>query len=170
MTQWQAITHALHRHGGGPLPRSAFDSEGEHEAAASTGLARAKVLGLVTVSRKGVVSAWALTERGRDWCEGRCILEAGEWRRVVETAEERQKRIARLVADAEDAAQACARLTKRQREVLVLSAKGFTCQEIADRLGIHYGSAGAHSTRMLAALGCTRSIEAAVIAAKAGIV
>ena len=170
MTAWETITRALHRAGGGPLPRSAFDSGFEAEAASSAGLTRAKVLGLVAPERTGAVAVWTLTELGRDWCAGRYIREGSKFRRVAETAEERQRRIHRLVADADEAAQACAKLTTRQREVLVLSAKGFSCREIADRLGINYGSAGAHTTRMLAALGCTRSIEAAVIAAKAGIV
>lgn len=170
MTHWETITRALHLAGGGPLPRSAFDSEIESDEAARAGLKRAKEHGLVTslgVHRK---ATWTLTQLGIDWCQGRIKVVSHSRLRLVETEPERQKRIARLVADSTEAFEACACLTTRQREILVLIAKGFTWQETAARLGITAGSLSQQKERICRHLGCDKTIEAAVIATKAGIV
>ena len=174
MAHWETITHALHRAGGGPLRRVEFDGEFESDTAAIAGIRRALVHGLVAVqivkSHGGRnVSTWTLTPRGRDWCMGRVALVRRSWVRVVEADEVRQKRIARLVADSTEAFEACTRLTPRQREILVLMTKGFTWQETATRLGITTGALSEQKSRICRHLGCTRTIEAAVIAAKAGI-
>ena len=174
MAHWETITHALHRAGGGPLRRSEFDFEFECEFAAISGIRRAHVLGLVAVQIVKIqggrnVSTWTLTQRGLDWCMGRVALVSRSWLRAVETDDDRQTRISRLVADSTEAFSACARLTTRQREILVLLAKGFTRAEIAKRLAIQPGSVTTRSVRLCATIGCTRTAEAIVLAAKAGI-
>ena len=169
MAHWETITHALHRAGGGPLPRSAFDADIECDESVKSGLKRAKEHGLVTSFGAYGKATWTLTQLGLDWCMGRVALVSRSWLRVEETDEARQKRIARLVADSAEAFETCARLTPRKREVLVLIAKGFTRCEMAVRLGIEPCSVTTRIVSLYKAIGCNRSEEAAVIAAKAGI-
>ena len=169
MTNWETITHALHRAGGGPLRRAEFDCEIESDEAVRSALKRAKEHGLVTSLGAYSKATWTLTQLGLDWCMGRLHLVGRSWLRVVETDEARQKRIARLVADSAEAFETCTRLTPRKREVLVLIAKGFTRREIAVRLGIEPCSVTTRIVSLYKAIGCNRSEEAAVIAAKAGI-
>lgn len=74
---------------------------------------------------------------------------------------------AQIVADA---VAACGRLSPREREVLTLSAKGLTTNEIADLLGIGDATVKARRKMIHRKLDVQTVIEAAVIAAKAGIV
>jgi DNA-binding NarL/FixJ family response regulator len=170
MTHWQTITRALHAKGGGPLRRVQFDHELATDGLASTAIGRARELGLVVATGRYGASTWSLTDLGREWCEGRALIVDSAWRAIAESETEKAQRIARLVSDSDEAWKACAKLTKRQRHVLILIAKGFTGREVAAQVGIHYRSLGRHVTNVFNAIGCDRSIEAAVIAAKAGIV
>lgn len=169
MAHWETITLALHRAGGGPLRRAEFDGEFELDSAAIAGIRRAHVHGLVAVHGGRRRGTWTITQRGIDWCMGRVSLVSRSWLRAVETDDERQKRIDRLVAASTEAFAACTRLTTRQREILILMAKGFTRGEIAKLLGIKPGSVATRTVRICQAIGCTRNIEAVGIAAKAGI-
>ena len=169
MAHWETITHALHRAGGGPLRRVEFDGEFESDTAAIAGIRRALVLGLVAVHGCRWRGTWTITQRGIDWCMGRVALVSRSWRRAVETDDERQKRIDRLVAASHEAYEACTRLTTRQKEILILMAKGFTRGEIAKLLGIKPGSVATRTARICQAIGCARNIEAVGIATKAGI-
>lgn len=169
MTNWETITHALHRAGGGPLRRAEFDFEIESVEAVRSALKRAKQHGLVTSIGAYKLSTWTLTQLGLDWCMGRVALVSRSWLRVAETDHDRQKRIARLVADSGPAFETCARLTPRQREVLVLIAKGFPRCEIAVLLGIKPCSVTTRIVSLYKSIGCNRSEEASVIAAKAGL-
>ena len=166
---WDTITRGLHKHGGGPLPRLAFDEDCLTNSAARKGITRARNLGLVGLHGVRSHARWYLTPFGRDWCAGLVKVEVAA-PKPAEPVEDAQRRIDRLVADSHEAAEACAKLTKRQREVLVLLAKGFTYQEIANMLSIRRSAVDAHASRLLRVIGCVRSIEAAVLAAKAGLV
>ena len=64
----------------------------------------------------------------------------------------------------------CARLTAREREVLVLACKGLTHAEIAQALGKGKSTIEAHVSNLLAKLDGVRLVEAAVIATRAGLV
>ena len=69
---------------------------------------------------------------------------------------------------AQDAADRCARLTPRQREVLTLLCKGMRQQPIADLLGISRDVVHEHHKKALVALDVATGAEAAVLATKAG--
>lgn len=71
---------------------------------------------------------------------------------------------------AQDAADRCARLRPRQREVLVLMCKSLDQNEIAAALGISVNTAREHKAAMYRALEVHSAIEAAILAAKAGLV
>ena len=71
---------------------------------------------------------------------------------------------------AQDAAERCARLTPRQREVLTLLCQGMRQQPIADLLGISVDVVHEHHKKLYATLDVRTGAEAAVLAAKAGIV
>lgn len=60
-------------------------------------------------------------------------------------------------------------LTPREREALVLVAKGFTTRQVAEILRIAEATAADHLQRTIHKLHMTR-IEAAVLASKAGLV
>lgn len=69
-----------------------------------------------------------------------------------------------------DARYLCSTLTPRQRDVLVLTCKGLTTDEIADLLGITYHTVGTHRETVLSKFDVRNTVEAAVIATKAGLV
>ena len=75
MSSWRIITKALYAAGGGPVHTSAFDPPHMSYETFWCGVDRARNLGMIenTVSGWGVASRgrWALTQTGRDWCEGR---------------------------------------------------------------------------------------------------
>ncbi len=60
-------------------------------------------------------------------------------------------------------------MSEREREVLVLVAQGFTNREIADKLVISENTARNHVSRILEKLGLSRRSEAAVFAARHGL-
>lgn len=176
MAHWETITRALHSKGGGPLQRGEFDFDVEIESDESVrvGLRRAQEHGLVAAHGAYGAVTWTLTQRGWDWCDGLVVIAVKSWRRRPwqpngETESERQARLNRLSASSADAFAACSRLTNYQIETLRLIAKGFTHDEISKIAGVKHHIVTTRMIGILAALGCTRSIEAAVIAAKAGI-
>ena len=62
------------------------------------------------------------------------------------------------------------RLTRREREVLVVAAEGLTAREIADRLGVRERTVTTHLARIYGKLGVGNRLAALRIAARAGIV
>lgn len=60
-------------------------------------------------------------------------------------------------------------LTERQREILMLLGKGYPKSEIARRLGLGYFTVIDHCKAILRELEVGSVVEAAVIAAKAGL-
>ena len=60
-------------------------------------------------------------------------------------------------------------LTRREREVLALLAKGRTNQEIADELFISRNTAGVHVSNILGKLGVSGRVEAATVAHRLGL-
>jgi DNA-binding NarL/FixJ family response regulator len=73
-------------------------------------------------------------------------------------------------ADALQAAILCNTLTQLERDVLVLSAKGFGSREVGALLGKNYKTVDRYRSDIMAKLDVGSTIEAAVIAAKAGLV
>ena len=74
---------------------------------------------------------------------------------------------------ADDTAQAhalCATLSPRQREVLILTAKGFSAKEIGTLVGLAQKTVDAYRCDAFNKLGVGSSLLAAVIAAKARLV
>jgi DNA-binding NarL/FixJ family response regulator len=62
-----------------------------------------------------------------------------------------------------------AQLTARERDVLSALGLGLSNVELADRLGISEATAKTHVSRVLAKLGCTSRVQAAIIAKEAGL-
>lgn len=60
-------------------------------------------------------------------------------------------------------------LTERELDILKLSVKGFTHDEVARLLGTKYGSVKASMRSIYTKLDCTRTIEAVVWAVRNGI-
>ena len=166
---WKIMVSALHKQGGGPLPRVKFDPL-ESEAAANHGIKFARANGLITRQRLNKLWQWTITQKGVDWCEGRISIGAPPPPEKAFDLDAHRARVERLVADSMEAAQACAKLNERQTDVLVMAAKGFTYVEIGERIGVTTGRAQEIGRKVISAIGCTRVIEAAVIAAKAGLV
>lgn len=69
-----------------------------------------------------------------------------------------------------DAQYLCQTLTKRQREVLVLTCKGLTTDEIASMIGLAAQTVSTHREAVLSKFEVRNTVEAAVIATKAGLV
>lgn len=69
-----------------------------------------------------------------------------------------------------DALARLASLTAREREVLVLSSKGLTLKEVASCLRVACGTINDHRKNIYRKLDVNSAVEAAVIAAKAGLV
>jgi hypothetical protein len=85
MSAWRIITKALYAAGGGPVHTSAFDNAELSYDGFWHGIERAGNLGMIvnTVSGWGVAERgrWALTDMGRDWCEGRIAVCCPLWDR-----------------------------------------------------------------------------------------
>jgi DNA-binding CsgD family transcriptional regulator len=71
---------------------------------------------------------------------------------------------------AADMANRCAALTEREREVLVLSSKGMPVKQMARLLDLSRWTVVDYRQRVHKKLAVSTAIEAAVIAAKAGLV
>ena len=70
----------------------------------------------------------------------------------------------------EDAERQISKLTDRQLDCLVLTAKGCTAKGVGAALGIDYKTAEKHLVRVRSVLGVDTTVEAAVMATKAGLV
>jgi two-component system response regulator TtrR len=68
----------------------------------------------------------------------------------------------------ERARQALSGLTPRQRELVVLLAKGMTCQEIADAIGVALNTVKAYRTEAFSRLGLKKVAQVGVLCALAG--
>lgn len=62
-----------------------------------------------------------------------------------------------------------AQLTARERDVLAALGLGLSNADLAQRLGISEATAKTHVSRVLAKLGCTSRVQAAIIAKEAGL-
>lgn len=72
MSGWKIRVQRLHSLGGGPLPRSAFDPRDTTLGMKDKDVMSPAVKhGLVKPTRHKFTWTWELTEKGRDWCEGR---------------------------------------------------------------------------------------------------
>ena len=75
MSAWRIITKNLYAAGGGPVHANAFDMPDLSRETFWGGIYRAKELGMIenTVSSWGNAARgrWSLTQKGRDWCDGR---------------------------------------------------------------------------------------------------
>jgi len=71
---------------------------------------------------------------------------------------------------ATDMLQRCAKLSARERDVLILSSKGLTTAEAGKALGLSTHTVADHRKHLFRKLDVTNIVEAAVIAAKAGLV
>ena len=71
---------------------------------------------------------------------------------------------------AQDAADRCATLTERERDALVLLSKGIENQEAAEILGCRPDTARDYRKAIYRKLDVDSAVEAAVLAAKAGLV
>lgn len=71
--------------------------------------------------------------------------------------------------DAEEARKLIAKLTPRQRDVLVLCAKGASGEETGQRLHISASLVSIERNRLLDTMGVSTMYEAVVIATKAGV-
>ena len=73
-------------------------------------------------------------------------------------------------ADAAEARALCDTLSPRQREVLILTAKGYSAKELGQLVGLAQKTVDAYRCDAFNKLGVCSSLLAAVIAAKAGLV
>lgn len=62
-----------------------------------------------------------------------------------------------------------AQLTARERDVLAALGRGLSNADLAQQLGISEATAKTHVSRVLAKLGCTSRVQAAIIAKEAGL-
>lgn len=94
------------------------------------------------------------SDRATDW-SGRFSLIAGE----------RASLLARAMTDAD----MIDSLSPREREVLILKSKGLSAREVGELLKITSHTVEEHTRAILKKLDVSTSIEAAVLAAKAGV-
>ncbi|GIJ47973.1 DNA-binding response regulator [Virgisporangium aliadipatigenens] len=89
---------------------------------------------------------------------GEAILSPRITRHVIE------RYVGREQTRGDDARRRLDALTGRERDVLALVADGASNAEIARSLHISEGTAKAHVSRILTALGCTNRVQAAIVA------
>lgn len=70
---------------------------------------------------------------------------------------------------AKEATAACRRLTPREREILVLTCKGLTARDVGAHLGIAWRTVEFYRRSIYRKLEVNSSVEAAVLAVKAGL-
>jgi DNA-binding NarL/FixJ family response regulator len=80
-----------------------------------------------------------------------------------------ERYLGREQSRADDARRRVAVLTERERDVLALVGDGSSNAEIAQALLISEGTAKAHVSRILTALGCVNRVQAAIVAHEAGL-
>lgn len=80
-----------------------------------------------------------------------------------------ERYVNRDLSQVDEARRRVAALTDRERDVLFLLHEGFSNAEIAKALLISEGTAKAHVSRILSALGCTNRVQAAILAHDAGV-
>ncbi|WP_216586128.1 response regulator [Streptomyces brasiliscabiei] len=81
-----------------------------------------------------------------------------------------ERHVNRDLSQVDEARRRVEALTDRERDVLALLHEGSSNAEIAKALLISEGTAKAHVSRILAALGCTNRVQAAILAHDAGVV
>jgi len=126
----------------------------EEEAVMASIMARASGYLLKNVGRADLLKAI------RSVASGQNLLDPGVSKMVME-------RLARLAAKEEG--QALGELSDREKEVLVLIARGLSNKEIAERLNIAENTARNHVSHILEKLGITRRSGAAAFAAEQGL-
>ena len=104
-----------------------------------------------------------LVQAVRVVASGEALLDPSVTRRVIE-------RFAGLGASAPASAQALEELTPREREVLVLIARGLSNGEIAEQLVVAPGTVKTHVASVLAKLGLRDRTQAVVLAYEQGLV
>ena len=163
---WQLATKALYDAGGGPIKRIDFWPPTITGQAKGSSLTKAARLGLMERCNKGFVWRWKLTDKGRDWCEGRLADPTAKPAPAID----RDAVLRSMTFGVDDAMAEVRKLTARQREVMVLVAKGMTSKETAAALRVDYKTVERHRLRIMSRLGVNRATEVAVLAAKAGLV
>ena len=131
-----------------------FTSFGEEEAVTSAIIAGASGYLLKNMGRADLLKAI------RGVTEGQNLLDPSVTSKVM-------ARLAQLSVAEEQ--QATAGLSAREKEVLVLVARGLTNREIAEQLTITENTARNHVSRILEKLGLSRRTEAATFAAQHGL-
>jgi len=96
-------------------------------------------------------------------CAGQPVIEPTELVRLLHLAAERR-------SEQEATQAALARLTPREREVLVALARGLSDKEIAQQLQMRHETARTHMDRLLRKLGVQSRLQALVFAVKHGVV
>jgi DNA-binding NarL/FixJ family response regulator len=121
----------------------------------------------VTAGAAGVLHKTAPLEEivtaVRRLCAGQPVVEPTELVRLLHLAEERR-------SEQQSAQAALARLTPREREVLVAVAHGLSDKEIAQQLQMRHETARTHMVRVLRKLGVDSRLQALVFAVKHGVV
>ena len=129
-------------------------SFGEEEAVLSSIMAGASGYLLKNTGRADLLKAIRAAAGGQN------LLDPSVTKKVME-------RLARLAAKDEE--REMEMISGREKEVLVLVARGLTNKEIADQLVISDNTARNHVSRILEKLGLTRRSEAAAFAAQRGL-
>ncbi|MGJ5826333.1 response regulator transcription factor [Streptomyces ossamyceticus] len=80
-----------------------------------------------------------------------------------------ERHVNRDLSQVDEARRRVSALTDRERDVLSLLHEGSSNAEIAKELLISEGTAKAHVSRILSALGCTNRVQAAILAHDAGV-
>jgi hypothetical protein len=73
MSGWRLVTRELYN-ASKPMLRADF-AENKVGGEVETSLRYAKALGLVESRRPGLRNVWSITDKGRDWCEGRISIQ-----------------------------------------------------------------------------------------------
>lgn len=88
----------------------------------------------------------------------------------MSTPEDRSALVDKLLREHDQAATELAKLSPQETLILCYTAKGLDVKEVARLLDLSQHTVADHRKRILKKLGVSRACEAAVLAAKAGIV